>query len=47
LKDSIEVVADARKRAQSLDKEKIKEAVAQIHLDTVFGKIMFNNEKYA
>jgi len=43
----IEVVADALKRSQSLDKNKIREAVAKTDLDTVFGKIKFNNEKYA
>jgi branched-chain amino acid transport system substrate-binding protein len=43
----IEVVADVLKRAESLDKKKIREAVTRTDLDTVFGHIKFNDENYA
>lgn len=43
----IELVADALKRAQSLDKEKIREAISQTNLNTMIGPVKFNNQNYA
>jgi branched-chain amino acid transport system substrate-binding protein len=42
-----EVAADVLKRAGSLDKEKIREAIAQTNLNTMVGPIKYNAEHYA
>lgn len=39
----IYVLADALSRAQSLDREAVKEALSKTDLDTVFGKVKFEN----
>jgi branched-chain amino acid transport system substrate-binding protein len=41
-----EVAVDALKKAQSLDKAKIREAIAQTELDTIVGHIKFNEQNY-
>ena len=42
-----EVAADALKRAASLDKEKIREAIVKTDLDTMVGHIRFNEKNYS
>lgn len=42
-----EIVADVLKRAQTLDKEKVREALAQTNLDTVVGHIKYNDQNYS
>ncbi len=44
---AFEIAADALKRASSLDKTKIREALAQTKLDTVVGPIKFNDKNYS
>jgi branched-chain amino acid transport system substrate-binding protein len=41
-----EMAFDTIKRAQTLDKEKIREAIAKMDLMTVFGPIKFNEKHY-
>ncbi|WP_258360983.1 ABC transporter substrate-binding protein [Moorella sulfitireducens] len=43
----IEIAVDVLKRAQSLDKNKIREAIAQTKLDTMVGPIKYNEKHYA
>ncbi|MGB9858435.1 MAG: ABC transporter substrate-binding protein [Moorellaceae bacterium] len=43
----IEIVVDVLKRAQSLDKNKIREAIAQTQLNTIIGPIKYNEQHYA
>jgi branched-chain amino acid transport system substrate-binding protein len=42
-----EIAADAIKRAGSLDKKKIREALARTNLDTIVGHIKFNEKNFA
>ena len=42
----IEIFADVLKRAGSLDKTKLREALAQTKLDTILAPIKFNKENY-
>lgn len=42
-----EIAADVLKRAQSLDKKKIRDAIAQTNLNTIVGPIKFNEQHYA
>jgi branched-chain amino acid transport system substrate-binding protein len=42
-----EIAADALKRAQTLDKAKIREAIAATSFDAIVGPIKFNQENYA
>jgi branched-chain amino acid transport system substrate-binding protein len=42
-----EVAYDALTRAASLDKDDIREAIAQTDIDTIVGKIKFNDQNYA
>jgi branched-chain amino acid transport system substrate-binding protein len=44
---AFEIAADALARAQTLDKLKIREAIAQTDLDTIVGRIKFNEKHYA
>ena len=41
-----EIAADVLKRAQSLDKEKLRQAIAQTNLNTMVGPIKYNKENY-
>ena len=43
----IEIAVDAIKRAGSLDREKIRQAVINTDLDTIFGHIKFNDKNWA
>lgn len=43
----IEIVADVLKRAGTLDKKEIREAITKTDLKTVFGHIKFNKDNYA
>jgi branched-chain amino acid transport system substrate-binding protein len=42
-----EVAADVLKRAGSLNKEKIREAIAQTNVNTIVGPIKYNKENYS
>jgi branched-chain amino acid transport system substrate-binding protein len=42
-----EIAADAIKRAQTLDKEKLREALAKTDLDTIVGHIKYNDKNYS
>jgi branched-chain amino acid transport system substrate-binding protein len=42
-----EVIIDALKRAQTLDKAKIREAIAKTNLKTIVGPVKFNEKNYA
>ena len=42
-----EIAADVLKRAGSLDKNKIRQAIAQTDMDTIVGPINFNSQNYA
>lgn len=42
-----EVAIDALMRAQSLDKEKIRQAIAETDLDTVVGHVKYNERHYS
>jgi branched-chain amino acid transport system substrate-binding protein len=44
---AFEIAIDVLKRAGSLDKNKIREALVQTNLDTVVGHIKFNEKNYA
>lgn len=44
---AFEIAADALKRAGSLDKKKIREALAQTELNTMVGPIKFNEKNFA
>jgi branched-chain amino acid transport system substrate-binding protein len=44
---AFEVAADAISRAGSLDKKKMREALAQTNLDTIVGHIKFNEKNFA
>ncbi|MBP2654780.1 MAG: urea transporter, urea binding protein [Firmicutes bacterium] len=44
---SVEIVIDVLKRAQSLDKEKIRQAIKETNLDTIIGHIQFNDQNFA
>jgi branched-chain amino acid transport system substrate-binding protein len=41
-----EITIDVLKRAQTLDKEKLREAIENTNLDTIVGHIQFNKEHY-
>ncbi|MFH1247858.1 MAG: ABC transporter substrate-binding protein [Candidatus Omnitrophota bacterium] len=41
-----EIAIDALKRAQTLDKEKLRQAIEDTDLDTIIGHIKFNSENY-
>jgi branched-chain amino acid transport system substrate-binding protein len=41
-----EIVIDALKRAQTLDREKLREAIENTNLDTIVGHIRYNKEHY-
>jgi branched-chain amino acid transport system substrate-binding protein len=43
----MEIIADVLKRAGSLDKNKIQEAIRNTNLKTIFGHIKFNEKNYA
>ncbi len=42
-----EIIYDALSRAQSLDKEVIRDAIGATNMDTIVGHIQYNNEHYA
>ncbi|NNK15054.1 MAG: ABC transporter substrate-binding protein, partial [Desulfofustis sp.] len=42
-----ELAFDVLTRAASLDKEEIREAIAQTELETIVGKIKFNDQNYS
>ena len=44
---AFEIAFDALKRAQSIDKEKIRQAIAATDMDTLVGHIKYNNENYS
>ncbi len=44
---ALEVAADVLKRASSLDKNKIREALVQTNLNTVVGAIKFNEKNFS
>lgn len=44
---AFEVVIDALKRAQTLDKQKLREAIKQANLTTIVGPIKYNDKNYA
>jgi branched-chain amino acid transport system substrate-binding protein len=44
---AFEIAANVLKRAGSLDKKKIREALVQINLDTIVGHIKFNDKNYS
>jgi branched-chain amino acid transport system substrate-binding protein len=41
------VAADVLKRAGTLDKEKVREALAQTNLNTIVGPIKYNKENFS
>ncbi|MCL6477485.1 MAG: ABC transporter substrate-binding protein [Peptococcaceae bacterium] len=43
----IEIAVDVLNRAQSLDKNKIREAIEQTDLSTIVGKIKYNDQHYS
>ncbi|MDQ7782534.1 MAG: ABC transporter substrate-binding protein [Desulfomonilaceae bacterium] len=43
----IEIAIDALKRARSLDKNRLRDAVARTDLDTIVGRIKYNQDHYA
>jgi branched-chain amino acid transport system substrate-binding protein len=44
---TFEVAVDALKRAGTLDKDKLREAIAQTNLTTIVGPLKFNNQNYS
>jgi branched-chain amino acid transport system substrate-binding protein len=42
-----EIAVDALKRAQTLDKEKIRQAIADTNLNTIVGPIKYNKDHYS
>lgn len=42
-----EIAADALKRAQTLDKEKLRDAIGKTDMDTIVGPIKFNKQNYS
>ncbi len=42
-----EIAADTLKRAGSLDKNDIREAIAETNIDTMVGKINYNKQNYS
>lgn len=44
---AIEVAVDALKRAQSLDKNKLRDAIKATNLDTVIGHIQYNEQNFS
>ena len=44
---SMEIVVDVLKRAQSLDREKIRTAIKATNIDTMVGHIQYNDKNYA
>lgn len=44
---AIELAVDALKRAESLDKDKLREALKATNLDTIIGHIQFNDQNFA
>ena len=44
---TFEVAADALKRAGTLDKDKLREAIAQTNLTTIVGPLKFNKENFS
>jgi branched-chain amino acid transport system substrate-binding protein len=43
---NIEIVVDALKRAQSLDREALRQAIAATDLDTMVGHIKYNQQNF-
>lgn len=43
----LEIAYDTLKRTESLDPEKLREAIGQTDLDTMVGHIKYNNQQYA
>ena len=43
---AIEITIDALKRAETLDKDKLREAIKATNLDTIIGHIEYNDENY-
>lgn len=44
---NIEILVDVLKRAQTLDRDKIREAIAATDMDTIVGHVKFNDQHYA
>jgi branched-chain amino acid transport system substrate-binding protein len=44
---AFEIVADVLKRAQTLDKAKVRDAIAATNLNTIVGPIKYNNRNFA
>ncbi|HVN23694.1 MAG TPA: ABC transporter substrate-binding protein [Syntrophorhabdales bacterium] len=44
---TFEVAIDALKRAGTVDKDKVREAIAQTNLTTIVGPLKFNNQNYS
>jgi branched-chain amino acid transport system substrate-binding protein len=44
---AFEIVADALKRAQTLDKAKVREAIAATNMNTMVGPIKYNDKNFA
>ncbi len=44
---AFEIVADVLKRAQTLDKTKVRDAIAATNLNTIVGPIKYNNRNFA
>jgi len=42
-----EIAADVLKRAQTLDKEKVREAIAKTDMNTIVGHIKYNDKNYS
>jgi branched-chain amino acid transport system substrate-binding protein len=42
-----EIAADSLKRAQTLDKEKLRDAISKTDMDTIVGPIKFNKQNYS
>jgi len=40
-------VADVLKRAQTLDKAKVREAIAATNLNTIVGAVKYNSQNYS
>ena len=44
---AFEIVADALKRAQTLDKAKVREAIAATNMNTIVGPVKYNTQNYS
>lgn len=44
---AFEIVADTLKRAQTLDKAKVREAIAATNLNTIVGPVKYNNQNFS